>query len=157
MVCNNDPASHIIRAQNQCPGHQGLLVSRAPILPRLAAQCTQRNSSISHVTLSPCHHVTTSPYNHFFILHPRMSILIVVSGIRLKKSLLRFHLKLKRTFFALVNQSRCCFGQMSDRQDLQGVPKKCTNRMLLEPWCTGETTSGWHHLTLESVFLVVSY
>ena len=35
--------------------------------------------------------------------------------------------------------------------------KKCTNRMLLEPWCTGETTSGWHHLTLESVFLVVSY
>ena len=35
--------------------------------------------------------------------------------------------------------------------------KKCTNRMLLEPWCTGSTTSGWHHLTLESVFLVVSY
>ena len=25
--------------------------------------------------------------------------------------------------------------------------KKCTNRMLLEPWGTGETTSGWHHLT----------
>ena len=35
--------------------------------------------------------------------------------------------------------------------------KKCTNRMLLEPWCTGSTTSGWHHLSLESVFLVVSY
>ena len=40
---------------------------------------------------------------------------------------------------------------------IQGVPKKCTNRILLEPWCTGETTSGLHHLTLESVFLVVSY
>ena len=55
-VCNNDPVSHIIRAQNQCLGHQGLLVSRASILPRLAAQHTQRDSSISHVTLSPCHH-----------------------------------------------------------------------------------------------------
>ena len=45
----------------------------------------------------------------------------------------------------------------NDETLIQGVPKKCTNRMLLEPWCTGSTTSGWHHLTLESVFLVVSY
>ena len=35
---------------------------------------------------------------------------------------------------------------------LQGIPKKCTNRMLLEPRCTGSITSGWHHLGLESVF-----
>ena len=29
--------------------------------------------------------------------------------------------------------------------------------MLLEPPCTGSITSGWHHLVLESFFLVVYY
>ena len=38
-----------------------------------------------------------------------------------------------------------------------GCPKKLTNRMLLEPWCTGSITSGWYHLGLKSVFLVLSY
>ena len=27
--------------------------------------------------------------------------------------------------------------------------------MLLEPWCTGSITSGWHHLGLQKVFLVI--
>ena len=92
MVRNNDPVSHIIRAQNQCLRHQGLVVSRAPVLPRLAAQHTQRNSSITHVTLSRCHHVTTTfPYNLLFILPPHIvPVLIVVNGIRLKESLCGF-------------------------------------------------------------------
>ena len=34
-----------------------------------------------------------------------------------------------------------------------GCPKKkCTNRMLLEPWCTGSTTGGWHHLSWKVFF-----
>ena len=40
----------------------------------------------------------------------------------------------------------------TNNKKIQGVPKKCTNRMLLEPRCTGSITSGWHHLSLESVF-----
>ena len=35
---------------------------------------------------------------------------------------------------------------------IQGVPKKLTFSLLLEPRCTGSITSGWHHLSLESVF-----
>ena len=35
---------------------------------------------------------------------------------------------------------------------IQGVPKKDTNRMLLEPWCTGSITSGRHPMCLEIVF-----
>ena len=40
--------------------------------------------------------------------------------------------------------------------DIQGVPKKCTFRMLLEPEYTGSITSSWHPLCLEMNFLVVS-
>ena len=39
----------------------------------------------------------------------------------------------------------------------RGVPKKLTNRMLLEPWCTGLFTGGWHQLGLVGFFFVVSY
>ena len=35
---------------------------------------------------------------------------------------------------------------------IQGVPKKLTNRMMLEPWCTGSITSGRQPLGLENVF-----
>ena len=40
---------------------------------------------------------------------------------------------------------------------IQGVPKKCTFRMLLEPQCTGSITSSRHPLCLGINFLVVSY
>ena len=95
-------------------------VSLSPVLPYFLVLPPNTPNAIPPSPMSPCHHVTTtSPYNHLFILHPHIvSVLIVVSGIRLKKSLLRFHLKLKRTFFALVNQSKCCYGQTSDRQAL---------------------------------------
>ena len=36
---------------------------------------------------------------------------------------------------------------------ITGCPKKVTNRMLLEPWCSGSTTGGWHPVGLESVVL----
>ena len=35
---------------------------------------------------------------------------------------------------------------------LQGVPKKGTNRMLLEPQCTGSITSSKHALGLGNVY-----
>ena len=94
-------------------------VSLSSVLPYFLVSPPNTPNAIPPSPMSPCHHVTTAPYNHLFILHPHIvSVLVVVSGIRLKKSLLRFHLKLKRTFFALVNQSQFCFGQMSDRQAL---------------------------------------
>ena len=40
---------------------------------------------------------------------------------------------------------------------VQGVPKKRTFRMLLEPQCTGSITSSRHPLCLEIDYLVVSY
>ena len=95
-------------------------VSLSSVLPYFLVSLPNAPNAIPPSPMSRCHHVTTtSPYNHLFILHPHIvSILLVVAGIRLKKSLLRFHLKLNRTFFALVNQSKCCYGQMSDRQAL---------------------------------------
>ena len=38
--------------------------------------------------------------------------------------------------------------------NIQGVPKKGPNRMLLEPQCTGSITSSRHPLGLENVFLL---
>ena len=38
--------------------------------------------------------------------------------------------------------------------EVQGVPKKGTNRMLLEPRCTGSITRSRHPLGLENVFLL---
>ena len=38
---------------------------------------------------------------------------------------------------------------------ISSLTTKCTIGMLLEPWCTGSITmqcSGWHHLSLESIF-----
>ena len=40
---------------------------------------------------------------------------------------------------------------------IQGVPKKRTFRMVLEPQCTGSITICWQPLCLEIDFLVVSY
>ena len=40
---------------------------------------------------------------------------------------------------------------------MQGVPKKCTFRMLLEPQCIGSITICRHPLCLEIDFLVVTY
>ena len=42
-------------------------------------------------------------------------------------------------------------------EDIQGVPKKRTFIMLLEPQCTGSITSSRLPLCLEINFLVVSY
>ena len=51
----------------------------------------------------------------------------------------------------------CFSSSRTSKKWYTGCPKKCSNRMLLEPWCTGSIVRGWHHLGLKSIFLVVSY
>ena len=48
------------------------------------------------------------------------------------EAVLKIHLEKKVTMISTCN---------NDETLIQGVPKKCTNRMLLEPKCTGSNTS----------------
>ena len=60
------------------------------------------------------------------------------------EAVLKIHLEKKLTMISKCNNCETL---------IQGVPKKFTNRMLLEPWCTAVVG----HIWAWKVFLVVSY